>query len=221
MKLKLCLIGGLCATLALSGCTTINPYTGEKQTSKAAMGAGIGAAAGAILGAATASKSDRKKAVLRGAGIGAVAGGGVGYYMDVQEAKLRQKLEGTGVRVARNGDSIELIMPGDITFETNSYGLNPQFFDVLESVALVLQEYKSTLVTISGHTDSVGSDEYNQTLSEKRAMTVATFLQGKGVATERLAARGYGEKQPVASNDTAEGKARNRRVELKLEPITQ
>ncbi|MBI5451646.1 MAG: OmpA family protein [Gammaproteobacteria bacterium] len=219
---KLVTVSIVCSTLlALPACSTINPYTGEQQTSKASKGAAIGAVAGAILGAATAKKSDRKKAVLRGAGIGAITGGGVGYYMDTQEAKLRQKLEGTGVGVARNGDNIDLIMPGDITFATNSYGLNPEFFEVLDSVALVLKEYKSTLVTVIGHTDSTGGDQLNQTLSEKRAMTVASYLQTKGVVNERLAASGMGEKQPVASNDSAAGRAKNRRVEIKLEPITQ
>lgn len=205
---------------ALPACTTINPYTSEQQTSKAAKGATIGGIAGAILGAATASKGDRTKRALIGAGIGAVAGVGVGVYMDQQEAVLRQKLEGTGVRVARDGNEIRLVMPGDVTFETDSASLDARFFSVLDSVALVLGEYKSTLVTVAGHTDSTGSAEHNQGLSERRASTVALYLQGRGVAVERLAAVGYGEKKPVAGNDTAEGRARNRRVEITLEPIT-
>jgi outer membrane protein OmpA-like peptidoglycan-associated protein len=207
--------------LSMSACTTINPYTGEKQTSKATEGSAIGGVVGAILGAATASKGHRAESALIGAGIGAIAGGGAGYYMDVQEAKLRQKLEGTGVSVAREGDEIHLIMPGDITFETNSADLNSRFFDVLNSVAIVLQEYKSTLVTVAGYTDSTGSAEYNQKLSERRASTVALYLHGRGVAKERLAAIGYGEQNPVASNNTAEERAKNRRVELTLDPITK
>ncbi len=207
--------------VVLPACSTVNPYTGEKQTSKATEGAAIGGVAGAILGAATASKGDRTKHALIGAGIGAVAGGGVGYYMDVQEAKLRQKLEGTGVRVVRNGDNIRLVMPGDVTFETNSASLDPQFFEVLDSVSLVLNEYKSTLVTVAGYTDSTGSADYNQKLSEKRASTVAVYLHSRGVAQERLAAIGYGKTKPVASNDTAEGRAKNRRVEITLDPITK
>ena len=205
----------------LPSCSTVNPYTGEKQTSKATEGATIGGIAGAILGAATASRGDRVQMALLGAGIGAIAGGGAGYYMDVQEAKLRQKLEGTGVRVARNGNNIDLIMPGDVTFETNSASLNSNFFEVLDSVALVLNEYKSTLVTVAGYTDSTGSAEYNQKLSERRASTVALYLQGRGVAQERLAAIGHGENRPVAGNNTAEGRARNRRVEITLDPITK
>jgi outer membrane protein OmpA-like peptidoglycan-associated protein len=206
--------------VVLPACSTVNPYTGEKQTSKATGGAAIGGIAGAILGAATASRGDRTKMALLGAGIGAVAGGGVGYYMDVQEAKLRQKLEGTGVRVVRDGNDIHLVMPGDVTFETDSASLDSRFFEVLDSVALVLNEYKSTLVTVAGYTDSTGPADYNQKLSERRASTVALYLHGRRVAQERLAAIGYGEKNPVASNITVEGRAKNRRVEITLDPIT-
>ncbi len=207
--------------VAAPACTTVNPYTQEKQTSKATEGAAIGGIAGAILGAATASRGDRTKMALVGAGVGAIAGGGAGYYMDVQEAKLRQKLEGTGVRVERQGNDIRLVMPGDVTFETNSASLDSRFFDVLDSVSLVLAEYKSTLVTVAGYTDSTGTADYNQKLSEKRATTVALYLHGRGVAQERLAAIGYGEQRPVATNSTSEGRAKNRRVEITLDPITK
>ncbi len=207
--------------VSVPACSTINPYTQEKETSKATKGAAIGGIAGAILGAATASRGDRTKMALLGAGIGAIAGGGVGYYMDVQEAKLRKQLEGTGVRVERTGNDIRLIMPGDVTFETNSASLNSSFFEVLNSVGLVLNEYKSTLVSVAGYTDSTGTADYNQKLSERRATTVALYLHGRGVAQERLAAIGHGESNPVASNSTAEGRARNRRVEITLDPITK
>ncbi len=207
--------------IAVTSCTTINPYTEEKQTSKATEGATIGGIAGAILGAATASRNNRVQGALLGAGIGAIAGGGAGYYMDVQEKKLREKLEGTGVHVVRHGNDVQLVMPGDVTFETNSSSLNSNFFSVLDSVTTVLDEYKSTLVTVAGYTDSTGSAEYNQKLSEKRATTVALYLHSRGVAQQRLAAIGHGEKNPVASNSTAEGRARNRRVEITLDPITK
>jgi outer membrane protein OmpA-like peptidoglycan-associated protein len=207
--------------IALPACTTINPYTEEKQTSRAAEGASIGGVVGAILGAATASRGNRAERALLGAGVGAIAGGGSGYYMDVQEAKLRQKLEGTGVHVVRSGNDIRLVMPGDVTFETNSSSLDARFFTVLDSVATVLQEYKSTLVTVAGFTDSTGAADYNQKLSEKRAATVALYLHSRGVAQERLAAVGHGEAHPAAGNDTAEGRARNRRVEITLDPITK
>jgi outer membrane protein OmpA-like peptidoglycan-associated protein len=205
--------------ISLPACTTINPYTGEKQTSKATGGAAIGGVVGAMLGAATAGRGHRAENALIGAGVGAIAGGGAGYYMDVQETKLRQKLEGTGVHVVRNGNDIQLVMPGDVTFETNSASLDSKFFTVLDSVATVLQEYKSTLVTVAGHTDSTGAADYNQKLSEKRATAVALYLHSRGVAGERLAAIGHGEAQPVAGNDTAEDRAKNRRVEITLDPI--
>ncbi len=211
----------LIVSSSMIGCSTINPYTGEKETSKATEGSVIGGVAGAILGAATARKGNRAQNALIGGGIGAIAGGGVGYYMDVQDAKLRQKLEGTGVRVSREGNNIHLIMPGDITFRTGSADLNSRFFEVLDSVAIVLQEYKSTLVTVAGYTDSTGSPQFNQKLSERRASTVAMYLHGKGVAQERLAAIGYGEQHPVASNSDAEGRSKNRRVEITLDPITK
>ena len=201
------------------GACTIDPYTGEKKTSNTAKGATVGAVAGAILGAATSSDKDRDKGILTGAAAGAAIGGGVGYYMDVQEKKLRQELEGSGVRVRREGNEIYLIMPGNITFETNRYEIRSQFGPVLNSVGKVLAEYDKTVVKISGHTDSTGSAEYNQTLSEQRAQSVAAFLGSRGVARGRIHAVGYGYRFPVASNSSAEGRAQNRRVELKLEPI--
>ncbi len=209
------------SSIALPACTTVNPYTEEKQTSKVTEGATIGGVVGAILGAATASRGHRVENALIAGGVGAIAGGGAGYYMDVQEAKLRQNLEGTGVHVVRRGNDISLVMPGDVTFETNSSSLDSRFFAVLDSVTTVLQEYKSTLVTVAGYTDSTGSADYNQKLSEKRATTVALYLHSRGVAKERLAAIGHGEAHPVAGNDTAEGRARNRRVEITLDPITK
>jgi outer membrane protein OmpA-like peptidoglycan-associated protein len=221
-RVTILIICGLClALIAPTACTTVNPYTEEKQTSKATEGATIGGIAGAILGAALASRGSRVQGALIGGGIGAIAGGGAGYYMDVQEKKLRDKLEGTGVHVVRRGNDIQLVMPGDVTFETNSASLNSAFFAVLDSVATVLNEYKSTLVTVAGYTDSTGPAEYNQQLSEKRATTVALYLHSRGVAKERLAAIGHGEKDPVASNGTAEGRAKNRRVEITLDPITK
>lgn len=207
--------------MILQACSTVNPYSGEKQTAKATSGSALGALAGALLGAATASKKDRKKAVLTGAGIGAIAGGGIGYYMDVQEAKLRQELENTGVGVKRDGDNIVLNMPSNITFDSDSHDLKGQFHATLDSVTKVLTEYKSTLVTVSGHTDSTGSSAHNQQLSEQRAYAVASYLAAKGIARERLAAVGYGETRAVASNDNPAGRAQNRRVELALEPIAQ
>ena len=203
----------------ISACTTVNPYTREQQTSKSVKGAGIGAAAGAVVGLLT--KGDKLQNALIGAGVGALAGGGVGYYMDVQEAKLRQKLEGTGVSVTRIGDNITLNMPSSITFSLNSADLNAQFYNALNGVAMVLKEYEKTVVEVAGHTDSSGSDQYNQTLSEKRAQAVAGYLSGQGVKSARLISIGAGESRPVASNDTEASRAANRRVEITLVPITK
>jgi outer membrane protein OmpA-like peptidoglycan-associated protein len=211
----------IAATTVFSGCTTTNPYTGEKEVTKSTTGATFGAIAGALLGAATSSKKDRSKAVLLGAGIGAIAGGGVGAYMDKQEQKLRQQLRGSGVSVTREGNNIILNMPSNITFDFDSAQLKPQFDNTLDSVTLVLNQYTSTLITIRGYTDSIGSAQYNQQLSERRALAVAQYLAQKGVAQQRLAAVGFGKSNPIASNATPEGRAQNRRVELELEPITK
>ncbi|HWK51787.1 MAG TPA: OmpA family protein [Steroidobacter sp.] len=210
---------GIVVTCLLAGCTTVNPYTRESQTSKATKGAGIGAAAGAVAGLLT--KGDKLQNALIGAGVGALAGGGVGYYMDVQEAKLRQKLEGTGVSVTRMGDNITLNMPSSITFATNSADLNGQFYNALGGVAMVLKEYNKTVIEVAGHTDSTGSDQYNQQLSERRAASVANYLVGQGITQQRLLTVGAGESRPVASNDSEAGRAQNRRVEMTIVPITK
>lgn len=207
------------AALSFAACTTINPYTGEQQTSKVVKGAGIGAAAGAVAGLLT--KGDKLDNALIGAGVGALAGGGVGYYMDVQEAKLRQKVAGTGVSVTRVGDNITLNMPGSITFALNSADLNAQFYNALDGVAMVLKEYDKTVVEVAGHTDSSGSDQYNMTLSQRRAESVANYLASHGVKNQRLITVGAGEAHPIASNDTEEGRSANRRVELTIVPVTK
>lgn len=207
------------ATVGLGGCMTYDPYTGEEKTSSATKGSIIGAIGGAAIGAATSSKSDRGKGALIGAAGGAAIGGGVGYYMDKQEAELRHQLEGTGVRVVRNGDEIELVMPGNITFDLNESSIKSSFGGTLESVALVLREYDKTIIQIEGHTDSSGSDSYNQLLSERRASSVRDFLLNQGIEPKRTRAVGYGERYPVASNDTASGREQNRRVELTLVPM--
>jgi len=212
----------LAATIAalVAGCYTTDPYTGQQKVNDTSKGAGIGALAGAAVGA-LAGGHDRGKAALIGAGVGALAGGAVGNYMDRQEAKLRAQLQGTGVSVTRNGDNINLVMPGNVTFATGSADLNPSFFAVLDSVALVLKEYNKTTIDVSGHTDSKGSAQKNQALSEQRANTVAQYLRTKGIQDQRIEAAGYGSNRPVASNDTADGRQQNRRVELTLTPVRQ
>lgn len=204
----------------LSGCTTLEAYSGETQISGASKGAIAGGLIGAVIGAATAPKEERAKRAIIGAGIGGVAGGGVGYYMDQQEKELRDELVGTGVQVERTEEGqIDLIMPGNITFDVNSAEVSDSFVPTLQSVAKVLKEYENTLVTISGHTDSSGSEDYNQLLSEQRATSVANIILQEGIVIERVAAAGYGELRPIASNDTPEGRAENRRVEITLDAI--
>ncbi len=211
---------GLSAMLV--GCTTLDPYTGEERTARATTGAAIGAVAGAVIGVATGSDSrDRRKRALIGAGIGGLSGAAVGGYMDRQEAKLREQLRGTGVSVTRQGDDIILNMPGNVTFGFDSADLRSEFFEVLDSVALVVNEFDQTLVEVAGHTDSTGAADYNQRLSERRADTVARYLSNRGVDQRRIATAGFGQDYPVADNRTEAGRQANRRVELTLVPITR
>ena len=221
---KLLLTIVVASLASLSACETYDPYTGEKETSKTAKGAGIGAGIGVVLAYLDnkdKSSKKRKKRMLEAAGIGAIAGGGIGYYMDRQEAKLRKTLRETGVSVERDGDNINLIMPGNITFVTAGHDLNTGFHEVLDSVILVLQEFNQTVIVSAGHTDSRGSDAYNQALSERRANSVAQYLMSKGVVEARIESVGFGEKAPIADNGSAEGRSQNRRVELSLLPITE
>lgn len=211
----------LCAALMLAACST-DPYTGEQKISNTAVGAGAGAllgsAAGLVIGKTT--NASTRKSVLIGAGIGALAGGGVGVYMDRQEAKLRERLRGSGVSVTRRGDNIILNMPSNITFDTDRADVKPQFFDVLNSVAIVLREFDQTLVDVTGHTDSTGSAAHNLELSERRAGAVAEYLVAQGNNYRRFQVLGMGKSQPIASNATEAGRAENRRVELQIAPLT-
>ena len=213
------LSAGLMA-LMVSACA-VDPYTGEQKTSNTAKGAGMGAVAGAILGAAVSSDEDREKGAWQGAAAGAAVGGGIGYYQDQQEAKLRKQLTGSGVQIRRVGDTITLVMPGNITFDVDQSAIKPSFTSVLDSVAVVVKEYNNTVVDVKGYTDSTGSFEHNQNLSEGRAESVARYLMNRGVNQARIRTTGYGPRNPVASNDTAQGRAQNRRVEIDLIPTQQ
>ncbi|MCL4104551.1 UNVERIFIED_CONTAM: hypothetical protein GTU68_047513 [Idotea baltica] len=200
------------ATVLMTACT-VNPYTGEKQASKAATYGGGAALLCGIIGSIDSSKHARNAAL----GCG-VIGAGVGAYMDVQEAKLRQSLDGTGVGISREGDQIRLIMPGNITFQSDSYNLRSDFYPVLNSVGTVLAKYNETTLRITGHTDSTGSRDHNQTLSERRARSVADYLTTREVAPAREYVEGRGFDDPIADNATPEGRAQNRRVELYILP---
>lgn len=219
MKLKTAGIGALMLALTTTACVT-DPTTGKKHLSKAAIGGVGGALGGYLLGDLVGGKRDRTEKIV-GAGIGAVAGAGIGAYMDAQEKKLREKTAGTGVDVVRDGDNLLLRMPSGITFAYDSDAVQPQFQPTLNEVASVLTQYPKTYIDIYGHTDADGSEAYNQGLSERRATSVQNYLAAKGVQSVRMATKGYGETQPIASNETAEGKAQNRRVEIKIVPVTE
>ena len=216
-------VAALATTLAAftAGCAT---YTGQttdpndpNRTKRGALiGAGIGAVAGLLSGG---DAVERRQRAMVGAGIGALAGGGIGAYQDRQEAELRRETAGTGIDVSRDGDVIKLNLPDGVTFDFARYELKPQFYPALNTVAGTLREYHQTIVEVSGHTDSVGSDAANQTLSERRANAVAAYLTGQGVQQSRLEVVGMGERYPVASNDTDSGRALNRRVEIRLLPL--
>ena len=214
----------LSGAVLISGCTTFDAYTGEEKVSNTAKGAGIGAGVGAVVAYFAnkdESSKERQKRMLAAAGVGAIAGGGVGYYMDAQEAKLRKQLRDSGVSVVREGDKINLIMPGNITFDTDKANIKADFNDVLDSVALVLEEFDKTIIAVAGHTDSTGSREYNQKLSEKRAQKVAGYLMSQNIVEARFDVVGFGEDYPLADNSSAAGRAQNRRVELTLIPIME
>ena len=212
------------STLVLvQACTTFDPYTGEQEATKTAIGAGIGAGVGAVIAYLDNKDEDsrkRNKRILAAAGGGAAIGGGIGYYMDAQEAKLRKQLRGSGVSVERVGNNINLIMPGNITFASNSADINAMFYPILDSVALVIAEYDKTLVVVAGHTDSVGDESFNLGLSQQRASCVSGYLRSKSILADRIDTTGFGETQPIAINSSPEGKQLNRRVEITLLPIT-
>ena len=218
--LKLAALG---ATLAVftAGCATYTGQTNDpndpNRTQRGALiGAAIGAGAGLLSGD---DAVERRQRAMVGAGIGALAGGGIGAYQDRQEAELRRETAGTGIDVSRDGDVIKLNLPDGVTFDFAKYDLKPQFYPALNTIASTLKEYNQTIVEVSGHTDSIGSDAANQTLSERRANAVSSYLIGQGVQRERFEVVGMGERYPVASNDTDSGRALNRRVEIRLLPL--
>jgi len=220
MKKSRLLISSLAAMslVTVSACVT-DPNTGEQKVSRTAIGAGGGALAGLLLGGLIGGSTGR----IVGAGIGGIAGGAVGYQMDQQIKELKEQTAGSGIDVteADNGQSILVNLPDGVTFDVDSSTLKPQFRTTLDRIAQSLQTYPNSLIDVYGHTDSTGSDQYNQALSERRAKTVADYLTMRGVSGARVRSLGYGESMPVASNDTESGRALNRRVEIKIVPITQ
>ena len=214
-------VAGL-AALSLSACTTMNAYTGQQQLSSTAGGAMIGAGTGAVVGAfaGAATGNDPRIAALIGAGLGGLTGAAVGHYMDQQEAELRAQLQSTGVSVTRVGNQIILNMPSNITFDTDSATVKPDFNQTLVSVGLVLKKFNKTIVDVYGHTDNTGTEAHNQDLSQRRAVSVATILANQGIDQRRFYIEGKGETDPIASNATETGRTQNRRVEIQISPIS-
>jgi outer membrane protein OmpA-like peptidoglycan-associated protein len=205
------------AALLLTGACATDPMTGDRRVTRAGTGALVGAGGGALLGALLGGNTG----ALIGAGVGSIAGAGVGTYMDQQERRLRQATEGTGIEVDRDGNEIALRMPDSISFDFNSAVVRPELRTRLQEVASILNSYPSTVIGVYGHTDNVGSAQVNQRLSEQRAEAVAGSLESFGVSRARMQVRGFGFNQPMASNATEEGRAQNRRVELRIVPVTQ
>lgn len=208
------------ALLASTAACVTDPETGEQRIStKGGIGAALGAVAGYLAGDLIGGRRDRTERIL-GAGIGAVAGGAIGTYMDRQEAELRRKTAGSGVIVDRQGDEIALRMPAGITFPINSADIQAQFRPTLDEVASVLAEYPSTYIDVYGHTDPSGGDAINIPLSQNRAASVANYLESRGVNRARMGTQGFGSSQPIADNGTEVGRAQNRRVEIRVVPVT-
>ena len=210
-----------CLALLASSCAsytgqTSDPNDPNRTRNNALIGAGIGAVAGLLSGS---SATERRQHAMIGAGIGGLAGGAVGAYQDRQEAELRRQTAGTGIDVVRDGDIIKLNLPDGVTFDFNRTELKPQFYPALNNVAATLREYNQTMVEVSGHTDNVGSEAVNQRISEQRAQNVASYLIGQGLQRERFEVAGYNFRHPVADNSTEQGRALNRRVEIRLIPL--
>lgn len=212
------------AVAMLSGCATSNPYDNQGQAqssggmSKTAKYGGLGALAGAVAGAAI-DHNHRGKGALIGAAVAGAASAGYGYYADKQEAALRESMANTGVEVQRQGDQIKLIMPGNITFATDSSAIASSFYSPLNNLASSLKQFNQNNIEIVGYTDSTGSRQHNMDLSQQRAQSVATYLTSQGVDQAHLSVRGAGPDQPIASNADVNGRAQNRRVEVNLGPI--
>lgn len=211
----------IAGALLLTSCASYTGQTNDpNDPNRTGRGAAIGAIAGAVVGAATGDDAtERRQRATVGAAAGAAIGAGVGVYQDRQEAELRRQMAGTGVEVERQGDNIMLNMPSGITFDFAKSDLKPQFRPVLDNLATTLNEYGQTRIEVTGHTDSVGSDSANMTLSQNRANSVAGYLGSRGVASSRMVVTGAGESRPVASNDNEAGRAENRRVEITLVPV--
>ncbi|MDG2002951.1 MAG: OmpA family protein [Novosphingobium sp.] len=220
MKKQRLIVSSLAALslVTVTACVT-DPNTGQRKVSRTAIGAGGGALAGLLLGGLIGGGTGR----IIGAGIGGIAGGAVGYTMDKQIKELKESTAGSGIDITEtdNGQAILVNLPDGVTFDVDSSALKPQFRTTLDDIGANLGQYPNSLIDVYGHTDSTGSDQYNQGLSERRSSTVANYLVTRGVSGTRIRSQGFGENMPIASNDTIDGRSRNRRVEIKIVPISQ
>jgi outer membrane protein OmpA-like peptidoglycan-associated protein len=201
----------------LAGCAT----TATKAEKGAGYGAAGGAAVGAVLGQVIGKNTESTVlGAAAGAMVGAAAGGGIGHMMDKQEAEMRDALAASdAAAVSREGNLLAITLKGDVTFDFNSVTIRPGLYQEIDRIAQIMIKYPQTQIMVAGHTDSVGSESYNQRLSERRAEAVKNLLVQRGVDPARVTAIGYGESRPVASNADVAGRQLNRRVEIRIKPV--
>lgn len=200
----------LVAVLAFSACTYNNGMPNQPAT-----GALVGGVTGAALGKAVGG--DDRSAIIGGV-AGAVIGGAIGESIARQERELNQQLAGSGALVTNTGSQLRVILPESVTFPTGSAAVDPGFRPALREIARSLVAHPSSTIRVVGHTDNVGSAEYNRTLSKERALAVARILIGYGVPASRITYSGRGFAEPITSNNSVEGRAMNRRVEIIITP---
>ncbi|MCI5724625.1 MULTISPECIES: OmpA family protein [Fusobacterium] len=207
------IVSSLLVAATLVGCTAADDLGGfSGRTGGTAGGAAAGALIGQLIGKDT-------KSTLVGAGIGSLVGLTWGAYLDKQEAALKDSLKDTPVQVAREGENLNINLPGGVTFATDSASIASSFYSSLNEIAKVLVQYPESKILVNGYTDSTGGDAHNQALSERRAESVANYLVAQGVSSSRIIATGYGKLDPIATNTTEAGKQANRRVEVKIVPL--
>lgn len=215
--MKKLLATAIASSMIITGCASTGAGLGNMTNNEGAKKVGLGALAGAALGA-TISKATGGDHTGRDAAIGALLGAGVGAYMNKQAQEIEQQMQGTGVQVQQDPKTgnINLVMPANVTFANDDASINPSFYGSLNQLANTMIQYNQTSINVAGHTDSNGSDSYNLSLSQRRAMSVKNYLVSQGVPAYRIQTTGYGESMPIASNSTDSGRAQNRRVELSI-----
>lgn len=213
IKIVVCAV----AVVTLGACATDDPNRRAKT------GAAIGAVAGAVIGNQV---SHARGAPIVGAVVGAIAGGAVGNYMDKQKAELERQLAEEAARkdlaiTELSDGSLKIGIASDVSFDVDSAQIKPDALNTYAKIANVLKTYDKTVIHVVGHTDSTGSDEYNQSLSERRAASVASYMGGQGLPGTRVRQEGRGEREAVASNSTADGRKKNRRVDIVIKPVVE